>query len=602
MSAAASPPRATVVITTHNRPDFARRAVDSALAQTLDGVEVVVVDDGSEPPFELGRDDARVLVVRRDRAGGASAARNEGLRAASGEWITFLDDDDVLVPEMLEHSLAVAAASSLPEPVAVMSAVTVLDVGGTPAQTLVPPAALSRGEDFVLEGRGAAGRAANSIVAPTAVMRAIGGWDEQLEAFQHDDLGLRLNHAASIAGSNDPVYLMTTHRDARVSGRWGAIPGDMERTLAKHPDAFARHRAAHARFMGITAYYHVKAGHWAPAVRWGLRSVARDPRQRRTWFFLGAALTGPYVHRAYRVARRPESSVPFSTLTRRRARKYARRLGNHPRALIGATTAPVTRAMIRRFIPRATFDRTRSVLVVCVYRVDNAAHVIPLVREATARGWEIRLWALDQVAPSLEAVTVGVSSGAKFPLLNGLIAADDTDRFDWIVVADDDVAYDRGSTNDLLTVAEAAGLDLVQPAHTELSHRENEIAVRRPLVIARQTMFVEIGPLFAVRRPWSSRVVPFPAEHAMGWGIELEWSDLVSDGANLGIVDAVPVRHLHPVGADYGKQAEAERLRELVRARGLTSFRDIQRTLAAWRPWRSSPPWMNQRRRRSPGQ
>ena len=585
-----SEPRATVVVTTHNRPDFARRAVDSALAQTLGGVEVVVVDDGSEPPFELGRDDARVLVVRRDRAGGASAARNEGLRAANGQWITFLDDDDVIVPEMLEHSLAVAAASNLPEPVAVMSAVTVLDVEGVPAQVLVPPAALSRGEDFVLEGRGAAGRAANSIVAPTDVMRAIGGWDEQLEAFQHDDLGLRLNHAASIAGSDRPVYLMTTHRDARVSGRWGAIPGDMERTLAKHPDAFARHRGAHARFMGITAYYHVKAGHWAAAVRWGLRAAVRDPGQRRTWFFLGAALAGPYAHRAYRVARRPDSPVSFWTLTRRRLKKYGRRAADRPRAVVGLLAAPLSRVAVAR-VASATPRRSRSVLLLCVYRSANARNVEPLVREAEERRWEVRLWALDAVAPSLAEHTAGVSRGAKFPLLNGLLERGDGSDHDWVVVADDDLRFEHGTLDDLLAVGEAAGFDLLQPAHTELSYRDNEIAVRRPFVVARRTTFVEIGPLFAIARRWRPRMVPFPTDHEMGWGIELEWSDLEGEGARLGIIDAVPMRHLHPVGADYAKQAEARRLSALVRARGLTSFRDIQRTRGSWWPWQAAPPW-----------
>jgi hypothetical protein len=186
---------------------------------------------------------------------------------------------------------------------------------------------------------------------------------------------------------------------------------------------------------------------------------------------------------------------------------------------------------------------------------------------------------------------MGVGSGAKFPLLNRLVDGRSLDAFDWVVVADDDFRFAGGSTPELLALAEAAGLDLVQPAHAELSHRENEIAVRRPFSLARRTTFVEIGPMFAVARPWIAEVVPFPAEHTMGWGLEVEWHELAGRGARLGIVDAVAIRHLHPVGKGYAKHEQAERLRALLRARGFRSFRELQHTTGVWRPWQARPPW-----------
>jgi hypothetical protein len=109
--------------------------------------------------------------------------------------------------------------------------------------------------------------------------------------------------------------------------------------------------------------------------------------------------------------------------------------------------------------------------------------------------------------------------------------------------------------------------------------------------VARRTTFVEIGPLFAARKPWGTEVVPFPDEHSMGWGLELDWFDLEARGARLGIVDAVPVRHLAPVGVGYAKQEQLQRLRELLRARGLASLSEVQRELATWRPWHRHPPW-----------
>ena len=77
-------PRATVVVTTRDRPEFARRALASALAQTIHDIEVVVVDDGSTPPFDPCSDDPRLRLLRRGTAGGMCVARNDGLRAARG--------------------------------------------------------------------------------------------------------------------------------------------------------------------------------------------------------------------------------------------------------------------------------------------------------------------------------------------------------------------------------------------------------------------------------------------------------------------------------------------------------------------------------------
>ena len=580
---------ATIVITTYNRPDFARRAVASALGQTLTGVEVVVVDDGSDPPFVLDLDHDRVRVIRNDHATGVSSARNAGLRVARGAWVTFLDDDDVIDSEMLERSIAAAESSTLPGPVAVNPAVMVLDPDGSDGKTLVPAAALVKGEDYFLEGKGAAGRAANSLVVPTDVMRAVGGFDDHIVSFQHDDLGLRLNAVASIVGLTQPMYRMTTHPSQRLSTCWSAIPPDMERTIVQHRAAFERHPKAYAHLLGALAVYHLKAGVWVPAIRRAAGAVRRDPTRPRYWVYLGASLAGPSM---LRVVRRMRPAVGVSTweLTKRRVRKYARRAADGPRAVAGDVTAPLSRALARR-VARVRPLETRSVLVLCVYRARHAPNVRALVTDGDRRGWETRLWALDDVDPEIERATLGNGPGAKFPLLNALLDADVHAGRDWVVVVDDDVEFDGARIEALLGVAEASGLELVQPAQHELSRRHNDIVVRRPLAIARRTTFVEIGPVFAVRRSLASRVLPFPAAHTMGWGLELDWYRLAQDGAALGIVDLVPVRHTEPVGATYVKREQNERLRELVRDGGFSSFGDIQRTLATWRPWQASPPW-----------
>jgi GT2 family glycosyltransferase len=100
----------SVLIPTYNRAYCLPRAIDSALGQTYPKVEVLVIDDGStDETRELvdGRygGDARVRYFHQRNAG-VSAARNHGLREARGEYVAFLDSDDVWKPWKLQAQIA----------------------------------------------------------------------------------------------------------------------------------------------------------------------------------------------------------------------------------------------------------------------------------------------------------------------------------------------------------------------------------------------------------------------------------------------------------------------------------------------------------------
>jgi glycosyltransferase involved in cell wall biosynthesis len=92
----------SVVIPTFNQARYLGEAIDSALAQLRKPLEVIVVDDGStdETPAVLERYGAPVRVIRQQN-GGVAAARNAGVAAARGEYVAFLDSDDVWHPRKL---------------------------------------------------------------------------------------------------------------------------------------------------------------------------------------------------------------------------------------------------------------------------------------------------------------------------------------------------------------------------------------------------------------------------------------------------------------------------------------------------------------------
>ena len=106
-------PLVTVVITTYNRPSYLRKAVESVRRQTYEPLELIVVDDHSEVPAERVLGDVslerfhEVKLIRHVENRGANAARNTGIRATSGEYIAFLDDDDQWVPEKVARQVEV---------------------------------------------------------------------------------------------------------------------------------------------------------------------------------------------------------------------------------------------------------------------------------------------------------------------------------------------------------------------------------------------------------------------------------------------------------------------------------------------------------------
>ena len=109
MSLKSVSPVVSVIVPVYNRASMIGAAIDSALRAASDlPMEVVVVDDASTDDTAstvIAYDDDRVRLLRLDRNGGQSAARNHGLDAARGEYVKFLDSDDLLLPGHLAAEL-----------------------------------------------------------------------------------------------------------------------------------------------------------------------------------------------------------------------------------------------------------------------------------------------------------------------------------------------------------------------------------------------------------------------------------------------------------------------------------------------------------------
>src|SRR3569623_3767525 len=92
----------SVVIPTYDRPDLTRRAIQSCLAQSKPPLEILVIDDCSPVPFEWN-EGSNVKVARHERNFGGGRARNTGIDLSQGDYVCFLDSDDVWLPEKLQE-------------------------------------------------------------------------------------------------------------------------------------------------------------------------------------------------------------------------------------------------------------------------------------------------------------------------------------------------------------------------------------------------------------------------------------------------------------------------------------------------------------------
>lgn len=106
-------PYVSAVMTAFNAHSFIKNSLDSLKKQTLKNIEIIIIDDCSTDGTskiisDMIRGDGRIKYIRNDRNRGAAYSRNIGLKQACGEYIIFLDDDDIFDIHMLEKSYAEA--------------------------------------------------------------------------------------------------------------------------------------------------------------------------------------------------------------------------------------------------------------------------------------------------------------------------------------------------------------------------------------------------------------------------------------------------------------------------------------------------------------
>jgi glycosyltransferase involved in cell wall biosynthesis len=205
-------PEVSVIIPTHNYGHFIKGAIKSVLSQSFSDLELIVVDDGSTDGtknFISAFKDSRILYINQKNRGLASA-RNNGIKIASGEYVGFLDADDLWMPEKLELQLSIFKKK---ENVGlVYTGYEVVDDSGT---YIAKRKAHKIEGDLISQlilGNIVSGSATTSLIRGKC-FKTVGLFDETLRSCEDWDMWLRIARVWNFECINQPLAKIRLHSD-----------------------------------------------------------------------------------------------------------------------------------------------------------------------------------------------------------------------------------------------------------------------------------------------------------------------------------------------------------------------------------------------------
>lgn len=234
-----SAPLISIVIPCFNAEDFIAAAIGSALGQSHPHLEVIVVDDGSADDslaVIAGIDDPRLSVIAQENQG-ASAARNAGFARARGDFVVFLDGDDVLRPDALRIGLDILQRH--PEASFSFGRPASIDARGRPVADVEVPRPEPGLHDF------ATALGPRIPVPPalclfrTDLVRRIGGFDPRFRYAEDYDFYLRNLRHGGPAWRHGAVVAEYRRHGSNASHRRAACLRDVIALLAAQEPAIA---------------------------------------------------------------------------------------------------------------------------------------------------------------------------------------------------------------------------------------------------------------------------------------------------------------------------------------------------------------------------
>jgi len=216
----------------------------------------------------------------------------------------------------------------------------------------------------------------------------------------------------------------------------------------------------------------------------------------------------------------------------------------------------------------------KSVLILGVYLADreNAIdHIVETLGASQHYSVDQKWISLLGEPPSVDVAAVTVSRRfgrtGKFALMNYLLSCTAWRLYDYVIVCDDDIRMPEGFVDRFLALQERFDFAIAQPARTHNSYIDHPITEQSDSSLARETHFVEIGPVTSFRADMLRLVAPFDETAPMGWGLDFVWPHVAQKHKlHMGIIDATPVDHsMRAPVTTYDGDATRRRMQEYLK-------------------------------------
>ncbi|WP_417316336.1 glycosyltransferase family 2 protein [Cycloclasticus pugetii] len=257
-------PLLSIIIPTHNRQELLKKAIESALVQTLQEIEIIVIDDGSREPATCSIKDPRVFIHRHASPRGAAAARNRGIQVANSAHLCFLDDDDTLDPAyastMLDFMGSYSAEIDFAWPTLRVFNVATGETSKAQNHTCL----IKRNRPATEESYAASAYTRTTgMMFKTETLRMFGGFDETLTVSEDRELVFRMLSKGCGCGSvNASLVNFFIHPGPRLSTNENLVlQAQCDALIAdRHADFIAKHPKLASRYLNLLARRQKDAG------------------------------------------------------------------------------------------------------------------------------------------------------------------------------------------------------------------------------------------------------------------------------------------------------------------------------------------------------
>ncbi len=272
----------SVIITTYKRdPQYIDEAVRSAAEQTCPPLEIILVDDnGMGTEFQKRNEerygqDPRVRYLANRENSGAQFSRNTGILNASGEFVAFLDDDDLWHREKLEKQLAAFTSDRVGMAFCRGWTFRENDLEHLTEYHGKGIFRTNPGHEELLE-KDLIGSTTQAVIRKSCFART-GLFDPEMPARQDYEMWLRITRYYEAAGVDEPLFYHRVHGGEQISSDKSKILAAYTTMLRKHRDDFRKHPKGKVHKQKIIANIEMEQGRYLKALKVIASSFAAHP-------------------------------------------------------------------------------------------------------------------------------------------------------------------------------------------------------------------------------------------------------------------------------------------------------------------------------------